>query len=148
MKRVLNSLLYLFARTKPPRYSSIPSIHSACQLLLSPSPSTCSFLVAAKVKQAEARLPRLLTSIVLAVCRALHANLAGVHPGKGVFLSWFTPAECCLDASSSKVMKDQVGPSDSWMAGVKLGIVRLGRAAGKVTALAEPFQTCAAASAV
>ncbi|CAN8019248.1 zinc finger MYND domain-containing protein 19 [Ixodes scapularis] len=29
-------------------------------------------------------------------------------------------------------MKDQVGPSDSWMAGVKLGIVRLGRAAGKI----------------
>ncbi|KAL1472455.1 hypothetical protein MTO96_039312 [Rhipicephalus appendiculatus] len=29
-------------------------------------------------------------------------------------------------------MKDQAGPSDSWVSGVKLGIVRLGRAAGKV----------------
>ncbi|KAL1445247.1 hypothetical protein MTO96_045126, partial [Rhipicephalus appendiculatus] len=28
-------------------------------------------------------------------------------------------------------MKDQAGPSDSWVSGVKLGIVRLGRAAGK-----------------
>ncbi|XP_064457532.1 zinc finger MYND domain-containing protein 19-like isoform X2 [Ornithodoros turicata] len=29
-------------------------------------------------------------------------------------------------------MKDQAGPSNSWMSGVKLGIVRLGRAAGKI----------------
>uniref|UniRef100_A0A131YMD5 Zinc finger protein n=1 Tax=Rhipicephalus appendiculatus TaxID=34631 RepID=A0A131YMD5_RHIAP len=29
-------------------------------------------------------------------------------------------------------MKDQAGPSDSWVSGVKLGIVRLGRAAGKI----------------